>query len=67
MRHVRATGRSNPIPKQDATNSDDEEQQIGNEHLKDNVPASASHWVDDLFPDGSIDAWTLVAKELLTV
>eukprot|EP00892_Ulva_mutabilis_P005400 jgi/Ulvmu1/3231/UM015_0272.1 len=64
MKHVRAKARD--LAQADASESDEEEREVGNGHLKSNDRPEGRHWVDELFPDGSVEAWTLVAKELLT-
>lgn len=67
MHHVQATERAVAPADGDLSDSDAEEADVGIEHLRSDQQAEGVHWVDELFPDGSVDAWTLVAKELLTV
>lgn len=63
--HIRAQARD--LVRVEASGSDEEDAEVGDYHLKRDYRLEGGHWVDDLFPDGSIETWTLVAKELLTV
>lgn len=65
MQHVQAITWN--LAQTEAADSDGEEAEVGNEHLKSEYRPGGEHWVDELFPDGSVETWTLVAKELLTV
>lgn len=67
MHHVQATERALAPAGGDPSDSDAEEADIGNEHLRSDQRLEGGHWIDELFPDGSVNGWTLVAKELLTV
>lgn len=67
LRHIRTTPKVLAAVDGGLSDSDAEEADIGNEHLKSSHRSGCGHWVEILFPDGSIDTWTLVAKELLTV